>query len=196
MASGPAHRKGTLHRKIRLDRTLILFPQPASGDFTAQGYDAGVTRLGRSTGGRSAAALLAQELDTSTSTACGFKWARFTSFCGSRFCPLPATVVTVGCYFGFLFREGKIQGTSVRPYIAAIRTMHIRYGFPSPTDDPWSTPSAGGSPVLPRITYPPDPNPSPCQQVWGYLHAHGRYRNDCPTLRQPSLLVLVLVCAR
>jgi hypothetical protein len=136
MAAGQAHRKGTLYRKLRLDRTLIRFPPPAPGAFNAQGYDASVTRFGQSTDGRSAAALLAQELATSMSTAYGFKWARFTRFCGSKFCPLPATVETVGRYLGFLFRNGKIQGTSVLPYIAAIRTMHIRYGFPSPTDDP------------------------------------------------------------
>jgi hypothetical protein len=37
---------------------------------------------------------------------------------------------------GALYRRGTVIGTSIRPCLAAIRTMHIRAGFTSPTDDP------------------------------------------------------------
>jgi integrase len=42
----------------------------------------------------------------------------------------------VGCYLGYLFRDGHVTGTSIRPYLAAIRAAHTRAGFVSPTEDP------------------------------------------------------------
>jgi hypothetical protein len=51
------------------------------------------------------------------------------------FCPLPASVETIGLYLGYLYRHGSVVGTSIRPCLPAVCTIHIRAGFPSPTDD-------------------------------------------------------------
>jgi hypothetical protein len=109
----------------------------APGDvFRQAGYSAGLTRFGRSLEGRSAAFFLAQEHAQTTSYGYGYKWARFLAYCGTSRCLLPASVETIGCYLGYLFRQGRVAGTSIRPYLAAIRAMHTRAGFPSPTEDP------------------------------------------------------------
>jgi integrase len=113
-------------------------PQPkAPGDvFRQAGYSAGLTRFGRSPEGRSAAFLLPQGHAQTTSYGYGYKWELFLAYWGTSRCPLPASVETIGYYLGYLFRQGRVTGTSVRPYLAAIRAMHTRAGFPSPTEDP------------------------------------------------------------
>jgi hypothetical protein len=49
---------------------------------------------------------------------------------------LPTSVEMVGCYLGYLFRDGHVTCTSIRPYLAAIRTVHTRAGIFSPAEDP------------------------------------------------------------
>jgi hypothetical protein len=131
-----AHRTEPILRKIKLVRTTSHLPQKTPGTFYQQGYTAGVTLFGHSPDGRSAAQLLTQEHAVSTSEGYGYKWKRFTTFCGTNRCPLPSSVVIIGCYLSHLYREGRITGTLIRPYLAAICAMHTRAGFPSPTEDP------------------------------------------------------------
>jgi hypothetical protein len=113
-----------------------LQPKAPGDVFRQAGYSAGLTRLGRSPEGRSAALLLAQEHAQTRSHGYGYKWARFLAYCGTSPCPLPASVETIGCYLGYLFRQDRVTGTSIRPYLAAIRAMYTRGGFPSPAKDP------------------------------------------------------------
>jgi hypothetical protein len=61
---------------------------------------------------------------------------RFTTFYGLTRCPLHASVETVRCYLGYLFRKGRITGTSTRLYLAATHTVHVRAGLTSLTHDP------------------------------------------------------------
>jgi hypothetical protein len=114
---------------------LRLSPQ-APGVFAHRGYTAGVTGFGPSPNGCSASHLLANELAASASQGYGCKWERFVKFCCRRRSPLPASVETIGCYLDHLFREGRFTGSSIRPYLAAINTVHTRAGFPLPTKDP------------------------------------------------------------
>jgi hypothetical protein len=86
--------------------------------------------------GCSASHLLANEPAASASQGYGCKWERFVKFCCRRRSPLPASVETIGCYLDHISREGRVTGSSIRPYLAAINTVHTRAGFPSPTKDP------------------------------------------------------------
>jgi hypothetical protein len=56
--------------------------------------------------------------------------------CGRRRCLLPASVEIIGCCLGHIYNEGRVTGTSIRPFLAAINTVHTRAGFPTPTQDP------------------------------------------------------------
>jgi hypothetical protein len=136
LEKGPSHGNSPLLRAVRVDGKTPCHPLPAPGVFHHQGYAAGVTRFGRSSDGCSAAHLLANELAASTSLGYGYKWERFVKFCGIPRCPLPASVKTIGYCLGHLYSEGRVTGTSIRPYLAAINTVHTRAGFPSPTNDP------------------------------------------------------------
>jgi hypothetical protein len=137
VASRETHREGTILRGLSAGGAPSRLQPKAPGDvFRQAGYSAGLTRFGRFPEGRSAACLLAQEHTQTTSYGYGYKWARFLAYCGTSRCPLPASVETIGCYLGYLFRQGRVTGTSIRPYVAAIRAMHTRGGFPSPTEVP------------------------------------------------------------
>jgi hypothetical protein len=143
IAGGPrvlsreTHRESTILRGLSVGGAPSRLQPKAPGDvFRQAGYSAGLTRFGRSPEGRSAAFLLAQEYAQTTSYGYGYKWALFLAYCGTSRCPLPASVETIGCYLGYLSRQGRVTGTSIRPYLAAIRAMHTRAGFPSPTEDP------------------------------------------------------------
>jgi hypothetical protein len=111
-------------------------PQPTDPNdaFRQAGYSVGLTRFGSFPEGRSAAFLLAQEHAQTTSYGYGYKWARFLAYRGTGRYPQPASVETLGCYLGYLFMQGGVPGTSIRPCLAAIRSMHTRTGFPSPTE--------------------------------------------------------------
>jgi hypothetical protein len=48
----------------------------------------------------------------------------------------PCFSSTIGCYLAHLKSRGRVTGTSIRPYLAAINTVRTRAGIPSPTKDP------------------------------------------------------------
>jgi hypothetical protein len=136
LASRTTHRTEPALRTVRMVGPPASIAPTASTEFYRHGYSAGLTRFGQSPEGRCAAFLLAQEHALSTSYAYGYKLARFATYCGTSRCPLPASVETVGCHLGYLFRQGRVTGTSIRPYLAAIRAIYTCTGFQSPTEYP------------------------------------------------------------
>jgi hypothetical protein len=136
LAQGPSPGNVPLLRAVRVDGKTPRLPLQAPVVFSHRGYTAGVTRFGPTSDGYSAAHLLADELAASTSQGYGFNWEQFVKFCGSRRCPLPASVQTIKCYLAQLNSEGRVTGTSTHPYLAAVNTVRTRAGFPSRTKDP------------------------------------------------------------
>jgi hypothetical protein len=135
LASRTTHRTQPVQRRIQMARPPTSLPPTDITDFCRYGYYVGLKRFGRSPEGRRADFLLAQEHALSTSYAYSYKWARFVTYCGTSRCQLPASVETVGCYLGYLFRKGRVTSTSIWPYLAAIRAMHTRTEFQSPTEE-------------------------------------------------------------
>jgi hypothetical protein len=137
VASRGTQGESTILRELSVGWAPSRLQSTAPGNVCRQaGYYAGLIRFGRSPEDRSAAYLLAQEHAQTTSYGYGYMWARFLATYGTSSCPLPASVEPMGCYLGYLFRQGRVTETSIRRYLAAIRAMHTRTGFPSPTEDP------------------------------------------------------------
>jgi hypothetical protein len=81
-----------------------------------------------------AAELLGQGLAPTTTAAYQRLWELFERFCGSaQRCALPASPATVCVYLGTLFDGGRLRGTSIRPYVAAIGAQHRRLALADPT---------------------------------------------------------------
>jgi hypothetical protein len=81
-----------------------------------------------------AAELLGQAIAPSTSASYQRLWVLFERFCASAQRPaLPASPATVCAYLGTLFEGGRLRGTSIRPYVAAIGAQHRRLALADPT---------------------------------------------------------------
>jgi hypothetical protein len=84
--------------------------------------------------GVSAAELLGQALAPTTSASYQRLWVLFKQFCASaQRCALPASPATVCAYLGTLFGGGRLRGTSIHPYIAAIGAQRRRLSLVAPT---------------------------------------------------------------
>ena len=60
---------------------------------------------------------------------------RYTRFCAKyQLVPLPATEDTILLYVAFLQQEG-LKASSVKVYLAAVRSLHIEEGFGNPLED-------------------------------------------------------------
>ena len=81
-----------------------------------------------------AAGLLGQGLAPTTTAAYQRLWEMFERFCSSaQRCALPASPASVCAYLGTLFDGGRLRGTSLRPYVAAIGAQLRRLDLPDPT---------------------------------------------------------------
>jgi hypothetical protein len=90
--------------------------------------------LGSGPGVATAAGLLGQALAPTTSASYQRLWVLFEHFCLSAGrCPLPASPATVCAYLGTLFDGGRLRGTSIRPYVAAVGAQHRRLALDDPT---------------------------------------------------------------
>jgi hypothetical protein len=90
--------------------------------------------LGSGPGVATAALLSAAALAPSTRSAYTRLWDAFARFCsapGRR--PMPASPATVAAYVGSIFDGGAVQGTSLRPCLAAIAAFHNLGSYVDPT---------------------------------------------------------------
>jgi hypothetical protein len=71
--------------------------------------------------------------------------AKFRRFCTSnRLVAMPASTATVIQFIVHLFREGRVHGTSLTPYLAAINRAHVDAGHPAPAVGPQVTSAKRG----------------------------------------------------
>jgi hypothetical protein len=90
--------------------------------------------LGSGPGVAAAAAIMGQSLAPSTIASYQRLWELFVQFCRlAHRCSLPASPATVCAYLGSLFEGGRLRGSSIRPYIAAIGAQHRRLALFDPT---------------------------------------------------------------
>lgn len=81
----------------------------------------------------SLAVTIAARLAPSTWHTYASAFTRFVRFCASvQLNPLPASAATVLQYVDFLSQEGRLQASTVQPYLSAINTLHEQIGFPKP----------------------------------------------------------------
>lgn len=81
----------------------------------------------------SLAITIAARLAPSTWHTYASAFTRFVRFCVSvELNPLPASAASVLRYVDFLSQEGRLQASTVQPYLSAINTLHEQLGFSKP----------------------------------------------------------------
>jgi hypothetical protein len=134
------------HRAPRADSHAALAVRnlrlrPASLDAARTWQSTGLTLaqsvLGAGPGVATATVLLGQALALTTSASYQRLWVLFERFCiSAERCSLPASPATVCAYLGTLFDGGRLRGTSLRTYVAAIGAQHRRLSLEDPTSHP------------------------------------------------------------
>jgi hypothetical protein len=156
--------------------------------------------LGSGPGVAAAAELLGQALAPTTSASYQRLWILFERFCSSAArCALPASPATVCAYLGTLFDGGRLRGTSIRPYVAAIGAQHRRLALNDPTAHTLVALARRGfaaADARRRTGAPPRSAAYPAEAALHCLHAALR-ASDSATLRYwAAVAVGFLISAR
>lgn len=131
----------TSHSTRRSQTLRLRIRQPGMGarggssraDARQAAIDSIASRVPATEGGRESLRLAKSVLSSTTASTKTSQWRKFERFCETEgHDRLPANMETVLGYIGFLFEEDRVHSASLDHYISAIRTRHLREGYPDP----------------------------------------------------------------